>query len=318
MRTGTELLSGVTVPLVTPMDPDGRPSAAAAVPLLDAMHGAGVRRLMLLGSNGEGPLIPTGLSAPFVEGVIAHWRSLCGRSGILAGTVTVNVTAPGTLDAMDRAAIAASAGADALVMSPPIYFHHHDDEIVDHYTALAGTGLPVIAYNAPRYSNPITAAVLDGLLGLEHVVGVKDSSGDLEWLGHLVDRATRRAGFAVSQGAETKLAAALDLGADGVTPGVANLAPGLSLRLCAVHAAGDRAETRRVQEQITALTKLHAIRPGTPAVKEVLARQTLCPPHVAPPLRRCTAAESTALEEFMSPHEDQLIHPTNGSAWIRS
>jgi 4-hydroxy-tetrahydrodipicolinate synthase len=307
-RTGTELLSGVTVPLVTPMEPGGTPSAAAAGALLDALHGAGIHRLMLLGSNGEGPLIPARWLAPFVEGVIARWRSLCGSSGV----VTVNVTAPGTAEALDRAAVAAAAGADALVMSPPIYFHHREDEIVDHFAALAGTGLPVIAYNAPRYSNPITPAVLDGLLALGEVVGVKDSSGDLEWLAHLVERARDRAGFAVSQGAETQLAAALDLGADGITPGVANLAPGLSLRLVAAHAAGDRAEVTRLQDRITGLTKLHTIRPGTPAVKEILAQRSLCPPHVAPPLRQCTTAQGAELREFVAPHEDQLLHPTNG------
>src|SRR5690606_28306141 len=183
MRTGTELVSGVTVPLVTAMDPGGQPSAAASLALLEAMHAAGVRRLMLLGSNGEGPLIPTAAFAPFVADVVAHWRSLSE-----SGVVTVNVTAPGTLDAVGRATIAADAGADALVMSPPIYFHHRDGEIVDHYAALAGSGLPVIAYNAPRYSNPITDAVLDGLLELEHVVGIKDSSGDLAFLTQLVAR----------------------------------------------------------------------------------------------------------------------------------
>lgn len=308
MRTGAELLAGVTVPLVTPMGPDNRPSAADTADLLDAMHGAGVRRLMLLGSNGEGPLIPTGHLASFASGVIAQWRSLAGSGGV----VTVNVTAPGTLDALDRAAIAAAAGADALVISPPIYFHHRDDEILDHYAALAGAGLPVIAYNAPRYSNPVTAAVLDGLLELDHVVGIKDSSGDLEWLGHLVDRAKDRSGFAVSQGAETMLAAALDLGADGITPGVANLAPGLSLGLVAAHEAGERDEMRRLQDQIAELTKIHAIRPGTPTVKELLSQRSLCPPYVAPPLRRCTPAQGAELREFMSAHEHQLLHPPKG------
>lgn len=306
MRAGTDLLAGVTVPLVTPMDRDGTPSAPTATALLDALHRAGVRRLMLLGSNGEGPLVPTRALAPFVEGVTAHWRAL-GE-----GVVTVNVTAAGTADALDRAAIAAAAGADALVLSPPIYFHHRAGEIVDHYAALAGTGLPVIAYNAPRYSNPVTEAVLDGLLALDHVVGVKDSSGDLDWLRHLTGRAASRPGFAVSQGAETQLAAALDLGAHGVTPGVANLAPGPALALCAAHAAGDRDAVALAQERITALTGLHGIRPGTPAVKEILARRSLCTPHVAAPLRRCTPDEGDRLQDFLSPHEDQLLHPTNG------
>ncbi|GAB3457776.1 dihydrodipicolinate synthase family protein [Actinophytocola sediminis] len=308
MRAGIDLLAGMTVPLVTPMEVDGRPSALAAYALLDALHAAGVRRLMLLGSNGEGPLIPTGQLAPFVDGVIAHWRTRCGSAGV----VTVNVTAPGTADALDRTAIAAAAGADAVVLSPPFYFHHRVDEIVGHYAAMAGTGLPVIAYNAPRYSNPISPEVLAGLLALDHVVGVKDSSNDLEWLTHLVSRAATRPGFAVSQGAETKLVDALDLGAQGITPGVANLAPGLSLRLVAAHEAGDRDETARLQDQLTALTGLHQIRPGTPAVKDILSQRALCPPHVAPPLLRCTAAESAALTEFLSAHEDQLIHSTNG------
>lgn len=309
MRTGTELLSGVTVPLVTPMDPGGQPSAAASLALLEAMHAAGVRRLMLLGSNGEGPLIPTAAFAPFVADVVAHWRSLSE-----SGVVTVNVTAPGTLDAVGRATIAADAGADALVMSPPIYFHHRDVEIVDHYAVLAGSGLPVIAYNAPRYSNPITDAVLDGLLELEHVVGIKDSSGDLAFLTQLVARGRRRPGFAVSQGAETKLAAALDAGADGITPGIANIAPGLSLQLAGAHAAGQRDQAQRLQARITELTKIHTIRPGTPTVKEILAQRSLCPPHVAPPLRRCDEAERHALHEFITPHEDQLLRPVKGSA----
>lgn len=308
MRAGTDLLAGLTVPLVTPMDPTGRPSAEATLVLLDAMHAAGVRTLMLLGSNGEGPLIPTGMFAPFVAEVIAHWRSLGGADGV----VTVNVTAPGTLDALDRAAVATSAGADALVLSPPIYFHHRDDEIVDHYAALGAAGLPVIAYNAPRYSNPITPAVLDGLLALDHVVGIKDSSGDLEFLRHVVDHARERPGFAVGQGAETQLAAALDLGAHGIVPGVANLAPGLALDLLAAHADGDHESTQRLQGQLTELTKLHAIRPGTPAVKEILAQRSLCTPHVAPPLRRCTPAQRADLRAFAARHEDQLIHPTKG------
>jgi hypothetical protein len=54
------------------------------------------------------------------------------------------------------------------------------DEIVAHYTALADVGLPVVAYNAPRYSNPITPGIADALADLDHVVGIKDSSGDLQ------------------------------------------------------------------------------------------------------------------------------------------
>ncbi|MCT2584877.1 dihydrodipicolinate synthase family protein [Actinophytocola gossypii] len=302
MIDGSALLAGVTVPLVTPMDETGRPDAEHATKLLAALHAAGVEKLMLLGSNGEGPLLPTSVVGPFVAGVTARWRSLTG-----GGVVTVNVTAAGTLDALERASIAADAGADALVMSPPIYFHHRADEIVAHYAALGTVGLPVVAYNAPRYSNPLTRDLVGALLDLDHLVGIKDSSGDVEFFGDLVELAGSRAGFAVGQGAETQLDTALGLGADGIVPGVANIAPALSVRLVAAHEAGDHDEVRRLQTLHTGLTALHAIRRGTAGVKAVLALRNLCPPHVAPPLLPSEPAERDALLEFVATHEDHLL-----------
>ena len=312
MLTGTPLLTGVTVPLVTPMEPGGRPSAERATRLLDALYAHGVRTLMLLGSNGEGPLVPASDVGPFTAGVIARWRELGLAAGREygrqpAGFVTVNVTAAGTLDVLQRADAAAAAGADALVLSPPIYFHHRADEVVAHYAALAGVGLPVVAYNAPRYSNPITPGLADALADLDHVVGIKDSSGDLTLLEHLVGISARRPGFAVGQGAETQLAAALDLGAHGIVPGVANIAPGPALALVAAHRAGDAAEVARLQQVLTDLTGLHKVRPGTPAIKAVLARRGLCPPHVAPPLLVCDPAEREALRAFLAPFEEHLV-----------
>lgn len=307
MREGTPLLTGLTVPLVTPMELGGRPSAERATGLLGALYTTGVRTLMLLGSNGEGPLVPASDVGPFAAGVIRRWRELGRAVGHDDGIVTVNVTAAGTLDVRERAEAAAAAGADALVLSPPIYFHHRADEIVAHYAAVADVGLPVVAYNAPRYSNPITPGIADALADLDHVVGIKDSSGDLTLLEHLVGIADRRPGFAVGQGAETQLAAALDRGAHGIVPGVANIAPGPALALLAAHDAGDTAEVTRLQQVLTDLTGLHTVRPGTPAIKAVLARRGLCPPHVAPPLLACDPAERHALRTFLAPFEEYLV-----------
>ncbi|RII17874.1 putative 2-keto-3-deoxy-galactonate aldolase YagE [Streptomyces sp. YIM 130001] len=307
MNDATSLLGGVTTPLITPMDETGRPAADRTAPLLGALADAGIDKLMLLGSNGEGPLLPTSVIGPFLERAVRQWRSLAP-----GGVATVNVTAGGTLEALERAELAAAAGADALVMSPPIYFQHRDDEIVAHYAALASIGLPVIAYNAPRYSNPLTHDVIDALLDLDHLAGIKDSSGDIDLFGHLVERARTRPGFEVSQGAETHLAAALELGAHGIVPGIANISPALSLQLTAAHRAGDRDEMHRLQALVTELTKLHAIRRGTPGVKEILAQLRLCPPYVAPPLLRCEPDERHAFQEFITAHKEQLIRPTKG------
>ncbi|MFC7583780.1 dihydrodipicolinate synthase family protein [Nonomuraea antimicrobica] len=140
---GRRLLGGVMIPLVTPMSEPGLPSGQAAKALLHGLAAAGARSLMLFGSNGEGPLLPVSALTEFAVQVAGQWRELTG------GPVLCNVTAAGTAEARQRAAAVAPAEPDALVLSPPIYFRHRDDEIAAHYEALAGLGTPVVAYNAP-------------------------------------------------------------------------------------------------------------------------------------------------------------------------
>ncbi|MGW7422996.1 dihydrodipicolinate synthase family protein [Streptomyces sp. NPDC054813] len=296
------MLTGVTVPLVTPMDRPGRPSVPAADALLGALAAAGARGLMLFGSNGEGPLLPTAELAEFATGVAERWRQL-----VHGGPVLVNVTAPGTAGALARAEAVLPAAPDALVLSPPIYFHHRHDEIVAHYAALAGLGVPVVAYNAPRYSNPLTPDLLDELTGLAHLVGIKDSSGDLALFGHALAAARRRDDFGVSQGAERQALDALRLGADGVVPGVANLAPGAAVELFRAHRDGRDGDARRAQQLLDRVLALHTVRPGVPAVKAVLAARGLCPPHVAAPFAPCSDEERHALLDLLAPLDAQLI-----------
>jgi 4-hydroxy-tetrahydrodipicolinate synthase len=277
------LLRGVMAPLVTPMSAPGRPTEADE--LLTALASAGVRSLMLFGTNGEGPLLPTSVLGGFASWAARRWRELTG------GPVLCNVTAAGGLEVLMRAAAVAQARPDALVLSPPIYFRHRPDEIAAHYAAMAVLDTPVVAYNAPRYSNPLDPFLVDTLVDMPHVIGIKDSSGDLDLLKHMVVAAARRADFEVSQGAETQLTAALRLGVDGIVPGLANLAPRLAVDLVAAHEAGRDADADEAQRALDRLFALHTVRPGVPSVKALLHHRGLCPPHVAPPLAPCTEAE---------------------------
>ncbi|TCC34640.1 dihydrodipicolinate synthase family protein [Kribbella sindirgiensis] len=284
------MLEGVVVPLVTPMSEPGIPSAAAAEPLLAAMASAGIERLMLLGSNGEGPLIPYDLAGEYVAGVVKQWREL-----VPGGVIMVNVTAAGTQESGRRAADAAAAGADALVSSPPTFFRHRDDEVIAHFAALGTYGLPVAAYNTPR-STPLNRAIVDALVAMPHLIGVKDSSGDPSTVASLL----AAPGLQVSQGDEQHLADALRAGAHGITPGIANLAPRLALELAAD-------PTDHLQHLATALTAIHKIRPGVPTVKALLHTRGLCPPHSSPPLTPCTPAELNNLLQTVEPLEPYLI-----------
>ncbi|PZF83540.1 dihydrodipicolinate synthase family protein [Jiangella anatolica] len=299
---GRDLLSGVMVPLVTPMSAPGEPSAAAAYDLLDALAAAGARSLMLFGSNGEGPLLTQASMTEFAAGVAAHWRERTGD-----GPVLVNVTAAGTAEALQRADAVRLAEPDAVVVSPPIYFRHRDDEVVAHFAAFAGLGVPVVAYNVPSYSVPMTPAVLDEVLAMPHVVGIKDSSGDLALFGRIVAAARRRPDVGVSQGSETQLVAGLEAGADGIVPGIANLAPVLCAELYDAFRSGRTSDADAAQEIADRVLALHTVRRGVPAVKAVLAARGLCPPHVAAPFVPATPDERAGLLDLLRPLDAHLV-----------
>lgn len=284
------LLDGVTVPLVTPMSAPGVPTEADE--LLQSLADGGARTLMLFGTNGEGPLLPPSALGAFASWAAPRWRELTG------GPVLCTVTAAGTAEMLERAAAVAPARPDALVLSPPTYFRHRPDEIVAHYAALSD--VPVVIYNVPSYAHPLTEDLLDELLAMPHVVGIKDSSGDPKVLSHIVSAARRRPDVGVSQGSETQALEGLRLGADGIVPGLANIAPEVAAGLFAAHEAGRDAEAEAAQEVLDRLFTLHTVRRGVPAVKAILHDRGLCPPHVALPLLPCSEAERRDLIALVS------------------
>jgi 4-hydroxy-tetrahydrodipicolinate synthase len=299
----TTLLSGVTVPMVTPMKPGGIPDAGGALKLIDTFDAAGVDVLMLLGSNGEGALVPEHEAAAFAVDVAAEWRRRRG------GGARLLVTAFGTGTRMTvRAAEALqSASPTAVVAAPPLYFHHTDAELTGHFRAVSEAGTPVVVYNIARYSgNPVTPALLERLADLPGVVGIKDSGGTDALIPAAVALRERRPGFQVSQGAEGALVWALQQGADGITPGLANLAPGLCTDLFRAVTGGDLDRAGDDQRSVDRLAALHRIRPGVAAMKAALHVRGLVANEVAPPFAPFDDDESARLREWLESVVDLL------------
>ncbi|MHA7984457.1 dihydrodipicolinate synthase family protein [Rathayibacter sp. CAU 1779] len=296
------LLDGVTVPIVTAMTAPGVADAAAADAHLVELARAGVDNLMVLGSNGEGPLIMPEAGADFVAGVTRRWHE--SRQG---GRVLVNVSAPGTAEVRRRARIAADAGADVLIVSPPGYFRHRDDEIVAHIRAVEEFGLPYAIYNIPKYSIPLTAGAFRTLLETaDGLVGLKDSSGSMETLREFLELSASRPDIALIQGDEARLVEGLLAGAGGIVPGIGNVAPALCV-------AVQRERSEEAQRIIAQLVGVHAIRPGVPTIKWILSDRGWMPSACAEPLAPISAAEAADLAAFLEPFEEHLIPRRAGS-----
>lgn len=271
------MFGGVTAALVTPLDERGELDESGMERLLKRVVSAGVTAVSPAGSTGEGPRLGWARR----QRVTRLVRALVPPDmPVLAG---VNVTAVG--EAVAELEHVANAGASAALVSPPAYYPASDAELIGLYELLAERSpLPLVLYNIPVFTKvPIPPAVVARLAELPGVVGVKDSSRDLEYLQQVLTRTRERSDFEVLTGTDTMYVASLLAGAAGTVCTSANLAPALSVGIHRAFTAGDLDSARELQWRLADLVA--ACRSGLfpTGWKAALDIAGVCGPHLAPP-----------------------------------
>ena len=94
--------------------------------------------------------------------------------------------AESTRQTLKRCADAKAAGADAVLVVAPHYYSNAmtGEALRTHYRAVAdGSPVPVVLYNIPKYMHfALPAELVAELARHPNVIGIKDSSGDLNML----------------------------------------------------------------------------------------------------------------------------------------
>jgi 4-hydroxy-tetrahydrodipicolinate synthase len=121
----------------------------------------------------------------------------------------------------------------------------------------------VLLYNIPQCTHaPLVLETVAALAAEPRVLGVKDSWGDLTYFQSLLDLKRNRPSFRVLQGHEHVALASLLLGADGLIPGLANVAPRLMVDLVTAARAGDLARCNRLHHDVFELTGMYTQKLG--------------------------------------------------------
>jgi 4-hydroxy-tetrahydrodipicolinate synthase len=246
-----EALRGVIPPMISPLTATGQVDADAVGRVAEYILDGGCSGLFVLGGTGQGPWLSTSQRGDIVT---ASVRAAAGRAPVLVGLML-----PATAPVLDAARQAADAGADALVIGSPYYFDVDAASQQRHVEAvLHATPLPVLLYNIPQCTHtPLAREAVQALAAESRVLGIKDSWGDLPYFQSLLTIKHTRPNFRVLQGHEHAAQASLLLGADGLIPGLGNVAPRLMVSL--VEAARDRdlVACQRLHEQIVDLTGMY-------------------------------------------------------------
>lgn len=236
---------GVIPALVTPLR-DGRLDAVALEVLIERVLAEGVDAVSVLGSTGEGALLPEAILAAVVDVAV---RAVGGRRPVLVGVFSA---AP--LDALARARAYCDQGADGVMMTPPHYYPLDQRSVLDFYTFLdRELARPIVVYHFPALTKvaiePETAA---RLAALTHVVGLKDSSGDPAFLERLASL-IRGSSFAVLAGSGRHATSAARAGAAGMVAASGNVAGRALVGLWRALQTGDAAAAARWQDYVTAV-----------------------------------------------------------------
>ncbi|SFB83287.1 4-hydroxy-tetrahydrodipicolinate synthase [Halobiforma haloterrestris] len=268
-------LEGITCPLVTPMDADGDLDEDALADLVDHLLAGGIDGLFPCGTTGEFASLAPAERRRVVEIVVDRAD---GEVPVLAGAAATSVSE--TVDYVDEAA---DVGADAAVVVPP-YFHPSNDPdgVRQFFDRVADeTSLPLLLYNIPACTGePIPLEVVETLAERESCVGLKDSSGDLEYFLSARERTPEE--FLLLQGYDALLVPALRTGGDGGINALSNVAPEAYAELS--ETAGTE-RGRRLQSAVSGLFEACDEYGFAPVTKAALAYRGVIPNDaVRPPL----------------------------------
>ena len=271
---------GIVPPLVTPLLSADMLDVAGLERLVDHVLTGGVHGLFVLGTTGEGPSLSHAIQRDLVRRVV---RLVEGRVPVLVG-----ITDASLAESVAMAQAAADSGAAAVVAAPPYYFPAAQEPLVRWARDLADrVPLPLVLYNMPEMTKVFFSAdTIRQLADCSSIVGVKDSSGDMNYFAELAGIVRDlRPEWSLFVGPELLLPEAHMLGGHGGIPGGANLCPRLFVDLHEALVAGDHGRVAAAVAQARLLAQLYDVgrMPGRIVVglKAALAARGICGPAVA-------------------------------------
>ena len=282
------LLQGVVPAIVTPTR-NQRVDLAGLESYVRWVVDQGVQGLYAFGTTGEGVLIPD-LDWP------SAIRTAVGAAG---GRVPVVVQCGGIslYQTQARIAQAVSSGVDGIAVVAPYFYHYGNDAVLAYYREIASSWSTVkmYLYNIPVYShNDIAPEVYQQVArDYPNVMGVKDSSGDLQRLQAYLDAVPGRS---VLTGSDALYEAAYAMGASGVVTGVGAALPGLAVSAWQGLTHGDTSAAAKVKQVQEAFRRYSTIQ----SARSVLEASGFAVGEPFRPLQGLQAAEQATLLQSLA------------------
>jgi 4-hydroxy-tetrahydrodipicolinate synthase len=259
---------------------------------LDFQIVEGVHGIALFGSTGSNGSFSEEEKRQTMKVAVDHVR---GRVPLIFGTGAMT-----TAEAVRQARDAEAAGADGILVVPITYWPLTENEVYEHYRAIAvATQLPITVYNNPWTTGvDIKPPLLARLAELDNIRAVKESSGDLTRISQI--RRLTKGRMTIFAGWESVTLQAFMAGCEGWFSGMTNIMPRecvtlFELAVEKTDAVGAREHFDRIFPLCDFMCQKSHVRVAHTAL-ELLGRP-MGPPRR--PLRMLEAADRAELERLL-------------------
>ena len=291
---GAQDFSGVFAALTTPFASDGAVSIENLKFNLESYNRTALAGYVVLGSTGESVLLTDLEMAAVLE---AARESAGSGKKLLAGT-----GAESTQETIERTKRAGKMGYDAALVKTPYYYKpaYKAAVLIEHYRRVADASpIPVFLYSVPIFTGlALEAPEVTALASHPNILGIKDSSGNVQRISEMIDGAG--AEFQVLVGAAGTVLPCLTMGARGAILALACAVPEKCAELFEHFQAGRRKEARELQKLLARLSRVVMSENGIAGVKHVMDRRGMRGGIPRLPLPALTDQQKSSVDEVLS------------------
>lgn len=234
--------TGVYTALVTPFAKGGSVDYTKLAELVEFQIAGGVDGIVPVGTTGESPTLRTDEHLRVIQIVT---ETAAGRCKIVAGT-----GANSTAEAIELTEAVKAFGVDGTLQVTPYYNKPNNAGLIQHFSAVADLGLPVVLYNVPgRTAREIPLEVIAELSKHEHIVSVKEAAGSVE----RVTAIKALCDIEVISGDDALALPMIREGACGVISVASNIIPAVVVALAQAALEGDFETAQALHDQYAQL-----------------------------------------------------------------
>ena len=237
------MLNGIITAMVTPFESSGNIDIKATEILIEKLIANGVQGIFVLGTNGEFHVIENDMKIKFAKKVVE----------IVAKRVPVYAGAGGnsTDEVIKLGKQMIAIGVDALSVITPYFVSLKENELYNHYQMIAeNLAIPIVLYNIPKNTGiNLSFELVSKLSKISNIIGIKDSSGDINNIAGYIDN-TSRDEFSVLSGSDSLILKALKLGATGAISATSNLLTTNNVQIYKQFIAGNLDKAEQWQQSL--------------------------------------------------------------------